>query len=161
MKVEEAPKPSDVFVIEKAKSGRAKCRKCSSPLEEGDTRVGMFAWIMGRNAITWQKPQCFVDNLIVAREATGRIVCKKTNKKIEKGAVKLGFRSHTATSWVLPGAGAGILKKLTKCGVKMPAVDGIDGADSLSVAELQALAKSLSAVGIKPASGKTKSKSKQ
>ena len=84
----------------------------------------MYAWILGRNAITWQKPQCFVDNLIVAKEATGRIVCKKTNKKIEKGALKLGFRSHTATSWVLPAPGAGLPKPLAKCGVKMPAVDG-------------------------------------
>merc|ERR1719487_2808899 len=125
-------KPTDVVLVEKAKSGRAKCRSCSSPLEEGETRVGMYAWIMGRNALTWQKPQCFVNNLIVAKEASGRGLCKKTNKKIAKGDVKLGFRSHTATSWVLPAAGAGLLKALAKCSVKMPAVDGIEGADALS-----------------------------
>jgi hypothetical protein len=120
----------------------------------------MCAWILGRNAITWQKPQCFVDKLILGKEASGRGVCKKTEKKIAKGAVKVGFRSHTATSWVLPGAVASILKPLVKCGVKMPAVDGIDGADSLTAEELQVLAKSLAPVGIKAATGKGKPKAK-
>ena len=54
-------------------------------------------------------------------------MCKKTNKKIEKGAVKVGLRSHSTTSWVLPTAAAGLLKPLAKLGVKMPALDGIDG----------------------------------
>jgi hypothetical protein len=151
---------AELVTIEKAKTGRAKCRKCGTALGEGETRVGMYAWILGRNAITWQKPQCFVDNLIVAKEATGRIVCKKTNKKIEKGAVKVGLRSHSTTSWVLPTAAAGLLKPLAKVGVKMPALDGIDGADSLSSAELQVLGKSLMAAGFKAATGKGKGKPK-
>jgi hypothetical protein len=154
-------KPTDVVVVEQAKSGRAKCRKCSSPLEEGETRVGMYAWIMGRNAITWQKPQCFVENLIVGKEVSGRGVCKKTEEKIAKGAVKVGFRSHTATSWVLPGAVAGVMKPLAKCGLKMPAVDGIDGAAALSADELQALGKSLAKAGFKAATGKGKTASKK
>merc|ERR1719428_1653091 len=153
--------PSELVVIEKAKSGRAKCRKCGSDLGEGETRVGMCAWILGRNALTWQKPQCFVENLIVAKEVSGRGVCKKTNKKIEKGAVKVGFRSHNATSWVLPGAVAGVMKPLAKCGLKMPAVDGIDGAAALSGDELKALGKSLAAAGFKAATGKGKTASKK
>merc|ERR1712078_373289 len=74
--------------------------------------------------------------------------------------VKVGLRSHSTTSWVLPTAAAGLLKPLAKLGVKMPALDGIDGADSLSSAELQVLGKSLTAAGFKAATGKGKGKPK-
>ena len=44
---------SNLLTIESAKTGRSKCRKCHEPIEMGETRIGMQAWIMGRQAITW------------------------------------------------------------------------------------------------------------
>merc|ERR1719181_1146444 len=53
------------------------------------------------------------------------------------------------------------MKPLAKCGLKMPAVDGIDGADALAADELQALGKSLAAAGVKTATGKGKTAAKK
>jgi len=89
-----------LLVVELAKTGRSKCRACLKPIEKGIWRVGMHAWIMGRNSLTWQCPGCFIDNMVVALEKSGRGKCKLTHQAFEKGTPKLGVRSHTATSWV-------------------------------------------------------------
>ena len=44
---------ANLLTIESAKTGRSKCRKCRELLEKDETRVGMHAWIMGRQALTW------------------------------------------------------------------------------------------------------------
>lgn len=49
----EGSRASSLLVVERAKTGRAKCRKCHDPIDEGEWRVGMQAWIMGRQAMTW------------------------------------------------------------------------------------------------------------
>ena len=38
--------------------------------------MGMQAWIVGRQAVTWQCSVCFLENLTLAYEATGRGKCK-------------------------------------------------------------------------------------
>ena len=48
-----------LIVYEDAKTSRSKCRKCMQQLQKGEKRVGMKAWIMGRNSVTWQHPICF------------------------------------------------------------------------------------------------------
>jgi len=47
------PGMSSVLTVERAKTGRARCRKCHEAIDTGSWRVGMQAWIMGRQAITW------------------------------------------------------------------------------------------------------------
>ena len=103
-----APPPAGeqtpVVAVELAKTGRSKCRGCFEPISAGTPRVGMTAWIMGRQSMTWSHPQCCINRLIVAVEATGRGKCKLTGAPLPKGLPKIGVRSHTATSWVaLPG----------------------------------------------------------
>jgi hypothetical protein len=39
-----------VIKIEKAKTGRSSCRKCRENIDQDTMRVGMKAWIMGRNS---------------------------------------------------------------------------------------------------------------
>ncbi len=91
--------------VELAKTGRSKCRGCFEAIAAGSPRVGMTAWIMGRQSMTWSHPQCCINRLIVAVEASGRGKCKLTGAPLPKGLPKIGVRSHTATSWVaLPGA---------------------------------------------------------
>ena len=50
---------NDLIIYEGAKTSRSKCRKCMQQLQKGEKRVGMKAWIMGRNSVTWQHPICF------------------------------------------------------------------------------------------------------
>jgi len=89
-----------LLTIESAKTGRAKCRKCFELIEMGETRVGMHAWIMGRQSLTWQHPSCFASNVSIALEATGRSKCQATRELFSKGDVKIGFKSHSSTKWV-------------------------------------------------------------
>ena len=53
----------DILKIEHAKTGRSRCRKCLETIEKNELRVGMKAWIMGRNSITWQHQECFISNI--------------------------------------------------------------------------------------------------
>lgn len=100
---------TDVLKVELAKTGRSKCRGCFEPIDAGAPRVGMTAWIMGRQSMTWSHPQCCVNRLVVAVEATGRGKCKLTGSLLQKGTPKLGVRSHTATSWVTMAGAASVL----------------------------------------------------
>ena len=89
-----------VVTVELAKTGRSKCRGCFEPISAGCPRVGMTAWIMGRQSMTWSHPQCCIKRLIVTIEATGRGKSKLTGASLPKGLPKIGVRSHTATSWI-------------------------------------------------------------
>eukprot|EP00466_Bigelowiella_natans_P003871 jgi/Bigna1/71060/fgenesh1_pg.14_\ len=66
--------------------------------EVGELRIGMKAWIMGRNALTWQHPVCFCENISFTREKSGRGKCKLTGKFFEKNEARLSCSSHTAIS---------------------------------------------------------------
>eukprot|EP00947_MAST-08B_sp_MAST-8B-sp1_P003181 g3181.t1 len=109
--------PPPFLTIEQAKTGRAKCRACREPIEQGAYRIGQQAWIVGRNAMTWQHPDCFVGRVCVAVEPSGRGKCKATGRQLAKGEVKLGLRSHTATAWVaLSSVPAVLAPVLSVCG---------------------------------------------
>lgn len=103
--IEETKKTGDTLTVvggiicEYAKSGRSTCRKCRDKIEKNAPRVGMQAWIVGRQATTWQCPPCFLSNLTCAYETTGRSRCQITNQNFAKGDLKVGTRSHNATSF--------------------------------------------------------------
>eukprot|EP00467_Chlorarachnion_reptans_P023411 CAMPEP_0114516930 /NCGR_PEP_ID=MMETSP0109-20121206/17610_1 /TAXON_ID=29199 /ORGANISM="Chlorarachnion reptans, Strain CCCM449" /LENGTH=336 /DNA_ID=CAMNT_0001697391 /DNA_START=128 /DNA_END=1138 /DNA_ORIENTATION=+ len=82
--------------VELAKTGRSKCRKCLEQIGKGEIRVGMTAWIMGRQSITWQHPACFFANVSFTRETSGRSKCKLTNARFARGEARFTCRSHTA-----------------------------------------------------------------
>merc|ERR1740130_2407079 len=90
------------ITIEFAKTGRSTCRKCRNKIEKGQPRVGMMAWIVGRNAMTWQHPICSLQNIVVGYERSnqnkkGR--CKATNVVFLKDDLKIGIKCHTAKSY--------------------------------------------------------------
>jgi len=91
----------DGVTIEFAKTGRSTCRKCMNKIEKGQPRVGMMAWIVGRNAMTWQHPICSLKNIVVGYERSnqkkGR--CKATNVVFCKDDLKIGIKCHTAKSY--------------------------------------------------------------
>eukprot|EP00468_Gymnochlora_sp_CCMP2014_P003528 CAMPEP_0167750938 /NCGR_PEP_ID=MMETSP0110_2-20121227/6274_1 /TAXON_ID=629695 /ORGANISM="Gymnochlora sp., Strain CCMP2014" /LENGTH=237 /DNA_ID=CAMNT_0007636325 /DNA_START=120 /DNA_END=830 /DNA_ORIENTATION=+ len=86
----------NVIKVEKAKTGRSRCRKCMETIQKGEVRIGMNAWIAGRNAVTWQHPVCFFENISFTRENTGRSKCKYSGDKFQKGDARLSCQSHTA-----------------------------------------------------------------
>ena len=82
--------------LEYARSGRSACRRCGGAIEKGAPRVGVEAWISGRQALTWQHVPCFLAGLSCGYETTGRSKCSFTGQPIARGQVKLAARSHTA-----------------------------------------------------------------
>lgn len=130
---------SGLITIERAKTGRAKCRKCMTALPEGEWRVGMEAWIMGRQAITWQRPQCFLSNLSVTTEMSGRGKCKATGDPLVKGEVKLGMTSHTNTAWVQLSAVPKLLAPVLAITDQELKPSELAGLDELSKAERAAV----------------------
>lgn len=124
------------LTVELAKTGRSTCRQCREKIEKDQPRVGMQAWIVGRQALTWQCPPCFLQNLILSLEATGRGKCKLTSQAFPRGAAKLGCRSHTAVSYFSLDAAPRVLKPVLKTlkadqGETFPAAESIEGFDEL------------------------------
>jgi len=85
--------------FDRAKTGRSTCRKCRESIEKQAPRVGMQAWISGRQAVTWQCVECFLTNFICVYEVSGRSRCKLSGENFAKGELKVGVRSHSATSF--------------------------------------------------------------
>lgn len=136
------------LTLELAKTGRSTCRgRCGNKIEKAAPRVGMRAWIMGRQSVTWQCPTCFLQNLTCARDLTGRGRCKATNRSFEKKELKVGARSHTATSYYKLDAVVGILAKVIDWvpsgerdnAKRLLRVENIDGHDRLSVEDTNIL----------------------
>merc|ERR1711871_402486 len=132
-----------LVVGENAKTGRSKCRKCMQPLPQGEPRVGMQAWIMGRQAITWQHPRCFASNIQVAIEETGRGKCRASKVAFTKGEPKLGLTSHTNTIWLKPSMASTLLAPALALVPDFNS-EQVVGPDSLSKAQRAAVLASLS-----------------
>ena len=163
---------TDVLAVELAKTGRSKCRGCYEPIAQGEPRIGMQAWIMGRQSMTWSHPQCCIAKLCVAVEATGRGKCKLTGQALPRGQPKLGVRSHTATSWVVLAGTASVLapvlrvvptaqqaRVLALLGSAAGASPTIEGFDSLSADHAAAVVVALqsAAATVKATSSKVES----
>lgn len=111
-----APTATASFLtVERAKTGRSSCRACRAPIAQGAHRVGMTAWIVGRQAMTWQCPACLVGGLSARVELTGRGRCKVTGWPLAKGAPKLGVTSHSATAWLSLAAAPKALAPVLAC----------------------------------------------
>eukprot|EP00942_MAST-04A_sp_MAST-4A-sp1_P001483 g1483.t1 len=111
---------NDVIKIENAKTGRSRCRKCMEQIEKDELRVGMKAWIMGRNSVTWQHPTCFLHNIKMDIASNSRTKCKFSSIPFNVGDLRIGFRSHTATSWVSLDHATTLLHPLSEFVSKMP-----------------------------------------
>ena len=103
-KAETTAPPADVgdgeecVVVEAAKTGRSKCRKCFEMLEQGELRVGMQSWMVGRQVMVWQHPRCFWEGLAITEEPTGRGKCKATKEGFRAGERRLSAQAHTTTN---------------------------------------------------------------
>lgn len=149
--------PKGGLTLEYAKTGRSTCRKCKQKIDKGEPRVGMEAWIVGRNAITWQRPRCLLQNLCVVYEKSGggRGRCKSTNRSFSKGQPKVGIRCHTATSYYHVDAVGSVLANVVALMGTDPnrksdgfevGIDDIDGNQKLSEEDRAAVAAVLETV---------------
>ena len=133
--------PKGGLTLEYAKTGRSSCRKCRDKIEKGKPRVGMEAWIVGRNCITWQHPSCLLQNLCCLYEKAngGKGKCKVSHIPFVKGQLKIGIRCHTATSYYRIDAIASVLANIVSM-LRVEdgnedfrlTVDDIDGNEKLS-----------------------------
>jgi hypothetical protein len=144
--------PSDVMdkcvVVEEAKTSRSKCRKCLEMLTAGALRVGMESWIVGRNVMTWQHPECFCSGLEVTMEVSGRGKCKQTKMKFEAGERRLSASAHTTVNNFKLSAAASLLRPVFRAlsgaaSDRRKAFDGIARLSDLQPAERALLATAL------------------
>eukprot|EP00943_MAST-04B_sp_MAST-4B-sp1_P001736 g1736.t1 len=116
----------DVLKIENAKTGRSRCRKCLETIEKNELRVGMKAWIMGRNSITWQHQECFISNIKIDTASNSRTKCKISKIPFGVGDLRIGLRSHTATSWISLECTKRLLAPLAKI-ISLKIIKKLDG----------------------------------
>ena len=110
----------------------------------------MKAWIVGRNAMTWQHPRCFCMQITCDYDASGRSKCKLTGQKFEKGELKMGTRSHTATNWYKRRAFGDVLRLVSGAleGTVVRA-DDIDGYDEMDETQQKSIAAALADISKK------------
>ena len=140
--------PKGGLVLEYAKTSRSSCRKCRNKIEKGRPRVGIEAWIVGRNAITWQLPKCMLQNMCCLYEKSngGKGKCKASHTTFAKGQLKIGIRCHTATYYyrvesigaVLANVVALMRSEKDHDNFELK-VDDIDGSSKLSEKDRQTL----------------------
>ena len=86
-----------LVTVSPAASNRSSCRRCKDKIEKGEYRIGVEAWVAGRQSMTWQHPLCFVESLevdLVDKGVTGK--CKATKVKIERGELRTSVYSGNA-----------------------------------------------------------------
>jgi len=143
-----------IVTVEKAKSGRSKCRRCLSKIEKGETRVGLQGWISGRQTTMWQKTSCFAKGMEVShislthtfsslilklhaqfsKAKSSRGKCKMTGEKFEKGEDQLVFSVHNSRVPIkLSAVGRALEEFQTISTIKLEDVEGFKGLDESSV----------------------------
>ena len=153
VKPKEVKQPSEAsdlcFTIEAAKTGRSKCRGCMEALEQGEMRVGMESWMVGRAVTVWQHPRCFADNVVVTVESSGRGKCKQTKVAFTKGEAKLSCTAHSTTAHFKPAAVAAQIRQVFALAAGRK-VEGIEGFKQLSKEDARALRDGAPARAAKP-----------
>jgi hypothetical protein len=108
----------------------------------------MEAWIVGRNAITWQRPSCLLQNMCCLYEKSNgsKGKCKVSHAPFVKGQLKIGIRCHTATSYYRIEAIGGVLSNVVALMRSdessdnfVLSVDQIDGSEKLTQEDRQTL----------------------
>ena len=148
---------SKCVVVEAAKTGRSKCRGCMEPIDQGELRVGMQSWMVGRQVVVWQHPKCFLSQVAAATQAGGKRKCKATKQTFSVGERSIALTAHTTTNHVkLAAAGELLAPVLTAAAAQSqskaksagppPTVDALRSAaaapetfDALDAADLAAL----------------------
>jgi hypothetical protein len=152
------------LTLEKAKSDRSTCKKCKNKIDKGSPRVGMKAWIVGRQAMTWQCCECFLNNLTCGYETTGRTRCKATDAAFVKGELKVGARSHTAKAFYKVSAigsvlGSVVAFMLSQNNSKLPndllQVQNMEGHEKLSPSDRSSLQSELDNISGQQSSSET------
>ena len=96
-------------VVEAAKTGRSKCRGCMENIQEGEARVGMESWMVGRQVVVWQHPKCFLAQVAAVTQTGGKRKCKQTKRGFAAGERSLSFTAHSTTNHVKLGAAGELL----------------------------------------------------
>ena len=137
------PNPGSCVAVEAAKTGRSKCRKCMEMISEGEMRVGMESWMVGRQVMVWQHPQCFWSGVEVTVEPSGRGRCKQTKQPFAAGERRLSASAHTTTAHFKLAAGAALLRPVLVALGAPPNMDGVPGVDALESTDRQDIEETL------------------
>lgn len=128
-----------LVIVENAKSGRSKCRRCTQSILKDEIRVGIVGWISGRKAVMWQKPDCFVKGIRIDQSKSSRGKCKLSGESFVKGEKQLVLSVHNTESRVkLSRAGEALRDYLVRVrNIKPEEILGCDELDNEQVESLR------------------------
>ena len=89
--------------MEEAKTGRSKCKGCTSLLNKGEMRVGVETFSGGKPQTSWLHTKCSVVNSRVDIADSNRGKCRVSKHTIKKGQLRFGWRiSADSFGYCLP-----------------------------------------------------------
>lgn len=104
--VEAKPATIEVFTgvrMEEAKTGRSKCKGCTSLLKKGEMRVGFETFSGGKPQTSWLHTKCSLVNCRVDIADSNRGKCRVSKQAIKKGQLRFGWRiSADSFGYCLP-----------------------------------------------------------
>eukprot|EP00935_MAST-01C_sp_MAST-1C-sp1_P001324 g1324.t1 len=145
--------------LQRSVSDRATCRASKQKIPKGVWRVGMQAWIAGRNAMTWSLPLPFLQAIKVEYAKNGRGKSKGNGESFEKGELRIGLTAHTKTDWYRPSEVAKELRPILDLEeTKTFEIQSIDGFDALESSDQKLIVDALGPNGGKKRKLKTPTK---
>lgn len=102
-------------------------------MASGALRVGMESWMVGRQCVVWQHPECFVRGLQVTLEVSGRTKCKQTKTVFVAGERRLSATAHKTTAHIKLSAAPALLRPVFDAlSERSPPSSSIEGFNQLS-----------------------------
>jgi hypothetical protein len=136
-----------LLTVERARSGRSKCVSSQEPIELGELRVGVQAWMGGRTTVCWQRVPSFLENgCAIGYAQNSAASCKSTGLKLPKGDLRLAIRNGpTSRFYVSWEPAIGILRQvLMAAGASasdLPGFDELNDSDRRKVKQALKLTK--------------------
>eukprot|EP00966_Prymnesium_polylepis_P257722 5953932-Prymnesium_polylepis.1 len=112
------------------------------PLAQGEVRIGMESWMVGRQVMVFQHPACFWRGLQVTSEASGRGRCKQSKQSFSVGERRITAQAHTSVAHLKLDVAPALLQPVLQAAVAASAdysgARTIEGFELLAPAERSA-----------------------
>eukprot|EP01024_Parvocaulis_polyphysoides_P027540 TRINITY_DN2494_c0_g1_i3.p1 TRINITY_DN2494_c0_g1~~TRINITY_DN2494_c0_g1_i3.p1 ORF type:complete len:232 (+),score=71.73 TRINITY_DN2494_c0_g1_i3:128-823(+) len=133
-------KNENLFKLEKASSGRSKCRITGEKIEAGKLRVGVEGYMGGRVVTNWVKPLAFLQNCAFEYSPNNRARCKKTGNPLNKDEIRFVFSNGLSKSYLSPEVVPELFEAIMKAAkfdpMKFKGIDALGEDDQKIVKEL-------------------------
>ena len=124
-------------ILERAISGRSRCRVSKDLIAEGSWRVGLEAYAGGRMTTAWLTPKSFLESVEVEYAANGRAKCRADGGIIVAGEVRVAFVAAGTRAYYRPKSAGAFVASVLKTFAKERGGRGYDPASFKGMAALE------------------------